>query len=319
MSLATQLSRIDLNLLAVLDVLLTERSVTRAAARLGLSQPATSNALARLREVFADPLLVRTRRGMTPTARALALEAPLRDALGRLAHALLQTGEFAAGSSRREFTLCATDYVQFVLLNGLMQRIGKEAPGVVLHVRSMPFDTAASELEAGNVDFVLSGVSLRQQDLHRRTLFHDRIVCMLPREHPYAAAGALSLDKYLELPHIEVHASRGPGVAEKALAKLGRERRLALTLPHFLVAPFVMMGGEHCFTLAERIALPMAKILPLKVLPLPFECPRVTVWAYWHERMHGDPAHAWLRRTIAEQAASLDPPARAASRRSSRA
>jgi DNA-binding transcriptional LysR family regulator len=313
MSLASQLSRIDLNLLTVLDALLSERSVTRAAAKLGLSQPAASNALARLREVLSDPLLVRTRRGMTPTARALALEAPLRDALGRLAHALLQTGEFEAGQAHREFTLSATDYVQFVLLGGLMKTIGRDAPGVVLHVQPMAFDSAASELEAGNLDLVLSGVSARQQGLHRRTLFHDRIVCMLARDHPYAN-GALTLERYLELSHIEVHTGTGPGLADQTLAKLGKARRLALTVPHFLVTPFVMPGSDYCFTLAERIALPMAKLLPLKVFPLPFEVRRVTVWAYWHERMHGDPAHAWLRHTIAELANELDSAPRRAPR-----
>jgi DNA-binding transcriptional LysR family regulator len=316
MSLSTQLSRIDLNLLTVLDVLLRERSVTRASRELGLSQPATSNALARLRELFSDPLFVRTRGGMMPTARALALESPLRDALTRLAHTLAAGGEFEPASARREFVLAATDYVQFVLLGELMRRVRSEAPGVRLRVLPMTSDTDARQLESGGLDMVLSGATtLQNESLHRRTLFHDRIVCMLPREHAYAR-GPLTLERYLALSHIEVLAGRGPTVADQSLAKLGRSRNLSLVIPHFLVAPFVMAGSDQCFTLAERIALPMARMLPLTVLPLPFDAPRVTVWAYWHEQKHEDPAHAWLRRTIAALATALDSaPSRAKKRR----
>ena len=319
MSLSAQLSGVDLNLLTVLDVLLRERSVTRAARELGLSQPATSNALARLRELFSDPLFVRTRGGMTPTTRALALESPLRDALARLAHTLSSASDFDPATSRREFVLAATDYVQFVLLGALMRRVRREAPFLRLRVLPMTLDTDARELESGNLDMVLSGVpTLASDSLHRRTLFHDRIVCMLPREHPHAK-GPLTLERYLSLSHIEVLAGRGPTVADQCLSRVGRARNLSLVIPHFLVAPFVMAGSDQCFTLAERIAVPMARMLPLTILPLPFDAPRVTIWAYWHEQKHEDPAHAWLRRTIAALAEELDAPrARSRKRRATR-
>jgi DNA-binding transcriptional LysR family regulator len=306
------LAGIDLNLLVVLDVLLAERSVTRAAARLGLSQPATSNALARLRGTFGDPLLVRTTGGMAPTPRAVALQEPLRHALDGVGSAIAGEQAFDPATARRTFVLAATDYVQFVLLGPLVERMQAEAPGVVLRLVPMTHGSPWLELEAGSVDLTLSGAPTHQARIRRRALFHDRVVCILRADHP-AARRSWNLARYLALGHVEALPLGGRGLVDDVLESVGQARRLAVTVPHFLVAPHVVLRSDHCFALAERIARPMAAVLPLKVLPVPIEIPAITIWAYWHERMQRDPAHQWLRRLLADVANEVGPTAAAAS------
>jgi DNA-binding transcriptional LysR family regulator len=294
---------IDLNLLVVLDVLLAERNVTRAASRLGLTQPAVSNALSRLRDALGDPLLVRTPHGMMPTPHALAIEAPLRDALERMQNALSGAEGFEPRTSRRTFVLAATDYVQFVLLGALVERIHHIAPNVALRVLPMTRASSWDDLET-SVELMMTGAPKPPRRLHRRSLFDDRVVALVRAEKTFPE-GAMNLARYLEMDHIEVLPMGGQGLADEVLAKEGRSRKVALMVPHFLVAPFILLRGDYCFTLAERIARPMADLLPLSVHALPFEAPRITIWAYWHARVHSDPAHRWLRRQIALAAASV--------------
>jgi DNA-binding transcriptional LysR family regulator len=300
-----RLSSFDLNLLVVFDVLLAERSVTRAAARLGLSQPAVSNALSRLRDALGDPLFVRTPQGMAPTPRALAFEGPLRLALDRVAGALAGDVTFDPGTSRRSFVLAATDYVQFVLLPPLIRRLEREAPGIVLTVQPVLQRHPWHELEAGAIDLSLSAARAVPKGLHRRWLFRDRVVCIVRRDHP-RARGGLTLDRYLSLSHVEALPVGAQGLADEVLATRGHVRRIAVTVPHFLVAPHVVLTTDYVFTLAARIATPIAESYPLRALPLPFEMPEIRVSAHWHERVQGDPAHRWLRQVIAEVAATLD-------------
>jgi DNA-binding transcriptional LysR family regulator len=302
-----RLSGFDLNLLVVLDVLLAERNVTRAATRLGLSQPAVSNALARLRAALNDPLLVRTRQGMAPTPRALALVGSLRDALDLMGNTLTDAESFDPSTAKRTFVLAATDYVQFVLLGKLVHRIRRCAPQVTLEVLPIMQQFPWQQLEAGSIDIVLGGVSTRESPraLHRRRLFRDRVVCILRAGHAYAS-GTLTLEHYLDMAHVEALPLGTHGLADEVLAQMGAERRTSVTVPHFLVAPYIVVQSDCCFTLAERIAVPMAEQLPLVVRPLPFEMPSVSIAAYWHDRVHGDAAHRWLRRLVAEVTGTLD-------------
>jgi LysR family transcriptional regulator, transcriptional activator of nodD3 and syrA len=308
----TRLAGFDLNLLVVLDVLLAERSVTKAAKRLGLSQSAVSNALARLRESLDDVLLVRAANAMVPTSRALALQREVRDALDRIGHAIGGGATFDPKTAHRSFVIAATDYVQFVLLGALVERVRRTAPGVSLQIVSPARDFPWTGLEAGSVDLLLAGnrADPVPRGLHRRWLFRDHLVCMLRAGHRYAT-GTLTLDRYLELDHIEALPIGAVGLADEILSALGRTRRIVLTVPHFLIAPFVVMQSDCCFTLAHRIAQPLAELLPLRPLPVPFGTHRVAIGALWHDRAHGDPAHRWLRRMVietnAELAADIDP------------
>jgi DNA-binding transcriptional LysR family regulator len=304
----TRLAGFDLNLLVVLDVLLAERSVSRAAKRLGLSQSAVSNALARLRQSLGDPVLVRASKGMVPTSRALALRRQLDDALERISGVLDGGGAlFDPQSARRTFVIAATDYVQFVLLGALVRRVRESAPGVTLQVVPPIKEFPWEALETGTVDFILGGARAREvpRGLHRRWIFRDHLVCILRAHHPYAGR-ALTLERYLELDHIEALPIGSVGYADEILASLGHTRRLVLTVPHFLIAPFVVMQSDCCFTLAHRIAKPLVEMMPLVGRPIPFGVHGVTIGAFWHERVHEDPAHRWLRRLVAETSAALD-------------
>ncbi len=304
---STRLSGFDLNLLVVFDVLLAERNVTRAAKRLGLSQSAVSNALSRLRQALGDPLLVRAATGMVPTSRALALQRDVGEALDRVGKAVAGGGVFDPQTARRTFVIAATDYVQFVLLSALVNRVRAQAADVVLHIVPPMREFPWSALESGSVDLVLGGTRVRDvpRGLHRRWIFRDHLVCILRAGHPFAA-GTLGLKRYLQLEHIEALPVGTVGLADELLAKMGHERRIVLTVPNFLIAPYVIMQGDFCFTLANRIAQPLVELLPLVRRPLPFGDHGVTIGAFWHSRVHDDDGHRWLRRQVIELAAALD-------------
>ncbi|HEY2515569.1 MAG TPA: LysR family transcriptional regulator [Polyangiaceae bacterium] len=300
---ATRLSGFDLNLLVVFDVLLAERSVTRAAKRLGVSQPAVSNALARLRAALGDALLVRTADGMVPTSRALALHREFGDALERIGGAMEDSSTFDPRSARRTFVVAATDYVQFVLLAPIIRAIRRDAPGVVVRVVAPVKAFPWTELGAGSVDLVLGGSRVRDipKGLHRRWIFRDRVACILRQGHPLGDQ-PLTLERYLALDHVEALPIGAVGLADEILTTLGHERRIVLTVPNFLGAPFVIATTDCCFTLARRFAEPLADVLPLRVHPLPFEMPGITIGAFWHDRVHDDSAHRWLRKLVSETA-----------------
>ncbi len=313
---------VDLNLVRVLDALLAERHVTRAAARLGISQSAASHALARLRRLLADPLLVRGPRGargprsphevMVPTPRALALAPALERALAELAAALRPPAPFDPATARRTFHLAIGDYAELVLLPALVARLATIAPGVDLFVRAVPDDLAAA-LAAGDVDLVLAPPRPRDLSgpgLYQRHLFDERFVCALRRGHP-AATRRLTLDRFCDLDHVLI-APRGTagGYVDDALARLGRRRRVAVTVPHFLVVPHVVATTDLVVTLPARVAAALAAPHRLVTRPPPAAL-GVTGFAIhqlWHERTHGDAAGRWLRDQLATVARALPPP-----------
>jgi DNA-binding transcriptional LysR family regulator len=302
-----RLNRLDLNLLVVLDVLLAERNVTHAAQRLGLSQPTVSNALARLREALGDRLLVRTAQGMVPTARALAVQHQLSAALGGLAAVVNVGASFDPRTARRSFVIAATDYVQFVLLGELLRNVQRSAPGVTLELVAPRGQFPWQDLGAG-IDMVVGGARLQEvpSTLHRRRIFRDRVVCLLRDGHRYAE-GPLTLQRYLELDHIEALPIGSVGLADEMLMSSGHpRRRLVLTVPHFLIVPFLVAQSDCCFTLAQRIAKPLAALLQLRIRPLPYEMPVIAIDAFWHDRVHHDPAHRWLRRLLIATSARID-------------
>ena len=302
-----RLCNFDLNLLVVFDVLLAERNVTHAAQRLGLSQPAVSNALARLREALGDQLLVRTAQGMVPTARALSIQGQLSDALGGIGSVINDDAGFEPATAKRAFVIAATDYVQFVLLGKLLARMRQLAPNVTVNVVPPVGQFPWHELGSGGVDMVVGGARLRDVPhvLHRRLIFRDDTVCILRADHPYAAE-PLTLQRYLELDHIEALPVGAVGAADALLTAQGHTRRVVMTVPNFLIAPFMVTQSDCCFTLAHRIARPLAAILPLRIRPLPYDMPEVTIGAFWHERVHHDPAHRWLRKLLVEAGTELE-------------
>ena len=298
------LRALNLNLLPVLDALLSERSVTRAARRLGMTQPAVSNSLAQLRSLLGDELLLRSGHRMQPTERALALAAPVREALDALSNALTPAAGFDPATSQRRFVIGTTDYVEFVLLPALLARIRREAPGITLQIVSWPLHRVSPGLESGELDLTI-GYYDRVPPAHReQLLFSDEFVCILRRSHP-ALKKKLSIERYAALSHVLVSQEDTPGVVDVALAKYGLRRHVALRMSHFLMVPPVVAASDLVAAVDRRVAEPFAKRLPLALVPPPLPLPSGRPGQVWHERTHASPAHAWLRRTVLEASGSL--------------
>ncbi len=294
------LAGVDLNLLVVLDALLAEKHVTRAAARIGLSQSAASHALARLRDLLDDPLLVRgPQGGLVPTARAEALEPALRRALDGLRDVLRGAPSFDPATARRSFRIGAGDYTELVLLPELVARLARDAPGVDLWIVPLPEDPAAA-LAAGELDLAI-GVwtgSSWPAGFYQRALFDEDFRCVLRKGHP-ATRQKLTLVRYCELDHLLVAPRGTPGSrVDDILASLGRTRRVVVRVPHFLIAPHVIAASDLVVTIATGLARIYAEPLGLALLPTPFDMPGFTVSMAWHERAHADPGHKWLREQL---------------------
>jgi DNA-binding transcriptional LysR family regulator len=299
------LGGIDLNLLVALDALLAERSVTRAALRIGLSQSAMSHALSRIRELLGDAVLVRTADGMVPTARAARVGPAVRRALAEITSALAGDAPFDPATSRRTFTLAAADYAQMALLPPLLTRLTKIAPGVDIWVKSVPEDLGASL--ADGVDIAITPARARDMaaGIAHERLFDERFVCMVRRGHPMAKK-RMTLDRFVSLPHALVApmGNRGSFV-DDALAAVGKQRRIACAVPHFLVAPHLIASSDMVLTLGERVARSFATQLDLVLLTPPLELGGITVSQIWHERSTGDAGHAWFRSLLREVATAL--------------
>lgn len=300
------LAALDLNLVRALDVLLAERHVTKAAARLGVTQSAASHALARLRDELGDPLLVRGAGGaLSLTERAERLAPVVRAALAQLAAAWREP-VFEAATSRRTFTLGAGDFAELVLLPPLVRRIAAVAPGVNLFLRALT--DGNPELAAGKLDAYLAPAREPSAGLYQRHLFDESFVVMMREGHP-AASSKLTLERFCALDHLLV-APRGTpgGYVDEALARLGRSRRVALSVPHFLIAPHVVASTDLVMTVAWRIAEAFRKSHRLVVRAPPLALPTFPMHLVWHERTHAEPAHRWLR----EQVFACAPRSRAA-------
>lgn len=296
---------VDLNLLVALDALLAERSVSRAAVRLHLSQPAASALLARLRGLFGDPLLLRSARGMLPTPRALELLGPVRQVLDAIDAIVQPRAAFDAASAAHTFTLSASDYVEYTLLPQLVDYLERKAPGVRLEVRPLDLQLVAKQMESGDVDLCITALQNAAAGLHVRALYAERIVSVVRRDHPGVGA-RLTLDKFCSLEHIQVLV-RGSGFStriDEALAALGRKRRARLAVPHFLLVPEIVARSDMISALPERLARGYAN--RLRILEPPLDIAGFTVGEMWHERNQRDPAQQWLRDVLLEL--SQEPP-----------
>jgi DNA-binding transcriptional LysR family regulator len=296
---------LNLNLLPVLDALLAERSVSRAGARLGLSQPAVSNALAQLRALFGDPLLVRKGNAMVPTERALALTGPLRAALSSLEQELAPPAPFDPARADRGFTILTNDFVAFAMLPPLLARLDREAPGVRLQVRAWQLHTIPPDLARGEADLALGFYAGPPAGHQAEPLFPDRFAFVARKGHPLVR-GRITLATYTRLRHVLVsHEPNARGVVDDALAQRGLSRTIALRLAHFLLVPPVVASTDYVAALSEVVARPAARTLGLQVLPMPLPVNGATVQMLWHERTGGSAAHAWLRRVVGEVGRSI--------------
>jgi DNA-binding transcriptional LysR family regulator len=298
-----KLSAVDLNALVVLEALLLERHVTRAAARVGLSQSATSHALARLRELYDDPLLVRSGKTLVLTPRAESLLPSLGRGLSELRTTVTKAAPFDPSTARREFTLATADYGFAVLLPPLLSEIEHEAPNIDLAVVNAS-DTDAL-LESGEVDLAIVAGKPTVSSFKSKKLFSDGFVCMVRRDHPRVKK-TLTLATYLELRHVLVAPSGSPGsIVDTELARRGHTRRVAVRVPSFLAAPLVVSESDFINTGPIRVARRMEKVHPIRLIPPPLPLPAFALHLTWHARSDVDPAHTWLRQTIERVASEI--------------
>ena len=295
---------IDLNLLVSLDALLAESNVTRAAERLHLTQPAVSTQLARLRQIFGDPLLLpaETGRGMTRSARALELMEPLHAALKNLEAVVRHQPAFDPWIDTRRFVISAHDNATAVLGMRLMERLPTLAgPGVRIAFVIGEQPVAAARLESGEVDLLLGSERMIPASIKARKLFDEHFLFVQRKGHP-RGTGPLDLDTYCALDHVLVSTSGGSfhGFMDEHLDALGRERRVALSVQHFTLVPELLSKTNYVSTLPSRFAARYPDLLD--AFALPFEARGFTLYAAWHPRNQADPALVWLRDTLAELA-----------------
>jgi DNA-binding transcriptional LysR family regulator len=301
------LAGVDLNLVLALDALLAERHVTRAAARLGITQSAASHALARLRDVFDDPLLVRGPRGtMMPTPRATALAPAVHRVLVDLSAIVRGDAAFDPRTARRRFRIGTSDYDELVMLPRLVQRLQRVAPSIDLWLHTLG-DHGDEALAAGTVDVVigLPRGAARSAGSYEKVLFDETFTCIVRAKHPLARS-KLTLPRYCAASHLLVAPRGTPGsLVDSALAAVGRTRRIALAVPHFLVVPYLVAGSDLVATLATRVATTFADALDLVTMPPPLALPKIQIAVAWHERDHEDPPHRWLREQLFAVAAEM--------------
>lgn len=302
------LSQIDVNLLVGLDTLLRERSVTRAAKRLGLSQSAMSHQLRRLRELFDDPLLVSGRGGMVTTPLAETLEAPIRRALLDLGRAIRGELSFDPATAERTFTVATKDSVEMLGLPPLLELLSREAPGIRVHGRPLGPSTFIA-LQEGDVDLAI-GPDVEQAlgvpcpGLRQRVLVRSGHACVVRAGHPVVATarreGGLSLARYLALRHVHVQvpgASEGSPI-DDALAAQDLRREVVARVGYFVSGLFAVAGSDLAVTLPRGVAEPLAGMLSLALLDPPLPLPDNALVMTWHERFEEDPANKWLRGAV---------------------
>jgi DNA-binding transcriptional LysR family regulator len=301
MSDAHRTERLDVQLIRVLYLVLTERSVSRAADRLGITQPAVSAALKRLRELTGDELLVRTRTGMTPTERALRLIEPVRQVLDGVDRILDLAESFEPRTSTRTLGVGAPDYFDAFFLSNLAAAVRAEAPEARLTVRALSLDIDFERLlEEGELDVVIGNWPHPPPYLRTSPLFEDEVVCLLARGHPLARKGRVSAEDYLAARHLAPvpYAGGVRGAIDEHLHRLGHRRDIRMALPYFHVAPHVLAATDLVFTTGRRFAEPFTRLLPLAVLPAPLDFPPLRFYQLWHERTHESAAARWLRAKI---------------------
>jgi LysR family transcriptional regulator, mexEF-oprN operon transcriptional activator len=302
------LSRVDLNLLVALDALLTERSVTKAAARIGIGQSAMSHNLARLRELFGDELMTRSSDGMRPTPRALALADPVRIALAQIEALVSREQTFDPRTAERVFRIGLPDSVEILVGPALLAYVCEHAPGIRFRFYAAEGQGLLDDLDSDSLDLGVGIGAFAGGQVHhkRRLLSTDTYLVMFNAEKVHVQP-PISLEDYVRLPHVLTSLRRGErGVVDEALEKLGLSRKIALVTPRFVAVPFLVAGAAVITTMHGRLARYFADELGLSLSPAPVELPQLTISLLWHASYDQDPAHTWLRETMMRVAAQAE-------------
>ena len=296
------MSRADfaLNLLVIFEAIYEARNLTRAGEVVGLSRPAMSGALARLRTAVGDDLFVRTRDGMVPTAAARAMIGPVRQALKLVDASVNPTEAFDPAGAERTFRISMDDLSEARLLPPLLQRLDRVAPGVAIESYRVRRRDVLREFAAGHLDFVIDVPLFSDPNVRHAPLTSDAYVCVVREGHP-GVGEALDLDAFLALGHILISSRpRGSGHVDIALERLGRRRRIALRAEHYLMAPAIVARTDLALTVRRAFAESIAEQFPVRLLELPFEVQQTESHLYWHVSAEQDAGHRWLRELLLE-------------------
>ncbi len=291
----SNIAAFDLNLLLVFDTLMAERSATRAGARLGMTQPAISHALRRLRLLFDDPLFVRTPRGLDPTPFAHELAEQVRPVVAGAEAALRLGKAFDPRSSVRDFVIGMADYSSVVMLPRILPALDN-APGVRLRVKNCGYATGLAMLDDGGVDMVVGNFPAPPPHIRGERLFKERFVCAARRG---LFGTTMTKRRYLAAGHVQISTSGNPfGMVDAALAEAGARRDVRVTVAHFLAAPLLLANSPLIATEPARLFDAMECGPDLQRWRPPFSLPGFAVTMHWHARFDDDPAHAWLRGVV---------------------
>lgn len=306
------ISKVDLNLLIYLDVLLREKNVTRAASKLNITQPAMSNGLKRLRTLFSDPILVRTSDGMVPTERARSLSPIIRKILLELEEALQSEEEFDEAKSQRVFRIMASDYAASTLIPKLLKKINKIAPNVTMDIMT-PSDVTFHDVEAGKIDMAINRFDELPQSFHQKTIWRDGFACLLSADDP--SVNNFDLQSYLAAKHVWVSKTGfGVGVGmdpkdvqklgwvDEALARIGKKRDIKVFTRNYHVAMQLAYEDGLVATLPTKAAMLHKDDPNYTIVPPPFSIPDIELKMIWSPLLHHDASHIWFRQLVIEAA-----------------
>ncbi|MBF8659426.1 LysR family transcriptional regulator [Pseudomonas putida] len=296
--MSADIRKLDLNLLRTLDALLDERSVTRAADRLALTQPAVTGMLNRLRESFDDPLFVRSQRGIIPTPRAEQLASPIKQLLADV-EGMLQPQAFNPPTAKLTIKIASTDYALRAVVVPFLGALRQQAPNIRVSVLPIDDQKLPAQLERGDVDLALMTGDIAAPDLHTTPLFDESYVCVMRADHPDAAVNPISLERFCALDHVLVSPSGGgfQGVTDEALRKIGRSRRVTVSVTSFMVLPEILMVSDLIAVVPRRL---VTRNLGVATVEPPVEIPGFGKLLAWHERTHRDPGYRWIRSMLIE-------------------
>ena len=295
------INSLDLNLLLAFDAIDRERNITLAAERVGLSQPALSNALARLRKLLNDPLFVRTAKGMEPTPYAVRLSGPIRKACELIDGALKIDASFDPTRTSRKFSVYMTDIGEAVMLPRLLRHLQTFAPRIGINVETIPKHGIQEAMTSGDVDLAVGLFEGLGGGFFEQRLYRDDFVCIVRADHP-TVGNTFSQQQFIDLPHVLV-SSGGTGheaAIEKIVVKQRVKRSVALSVPHFLALPAIVAQTDATGTVPRKLALSFMNSINIKLLTSPIKFPTIEIKQHWHARYHHDPANKWVRSIFAE-------------------
>jgi DNA-binding transcriptional LysR family regulator len=294
-----ELAKLDLNLLLVFHHLLILKRVSAVAELLNMSQPAVSSALGRLRSSLNDELFIRTQAGMTPTPYALQLAAPVAMAMDGIQQALNVRGAFDPKTSTRNFTIALTDVGEMYFLPVLMDALAHAAPGVTLQVVSVAQSSLKEDMSNGQIDLAMGLLPQLQAGFFQQSLFKQKYVCLMRQKHPLAQLKSLTVSALFAAEHVRVLATgTGHGRVDLALDKQKHQRKVRLTVPHYVALGDVLQHSNLIATVPERFALRIVKPFDLTMRDLPIKIDNSAIHQCWHGRLHRDPGHQWLRQLM---------------------